>query len=113
VNKVIVKTVTMWALDVPQPEVIDNPSPEEKKMDVERLSDYDFISKLIKQSTELDEKTSEEWRNELMPKEINRTQAESAMSRLEKAGYMERTQKGKKRTRNWKLTNGFIAPWKN
>jgi len=26
---------------------------------------------------------------------------------------MIRTQVGKKRTRNWKLQDGFIAPWKS
>ena len=113
VNKLITDATKEWVLDTPQPQPIENLIPAEQKMDVESLSDFAFIAKLIKESNELEEKSSEGWKTDYMAEGTNRSQGESALARLKDAGYIVATQKGKKRTRNWKLTDGFIAPWKS
>lgn len=112
INTLIVNTVKQWISDVPQPEV-DSQSPRSvQKLDVERLRDYSFVSKMIKGSNELDEKPAAIWREEFMPKEVNRTEGESTMSRLAVAGCVTRTQVSGKRKREWKLKEGVVAPWK-
>jgi len=114
INKLILEVIELWIADVPQ-SLLDphGLTPvEQERMNAERSSDFAFISKLIKGSNESDEKTAEEWRELLMPN-TNRSQGEGALRRVEAAGYMIRTQVGKKRTRNWKLQDGFIAPWKS
>ncbi len=113
VNKSIMDATRKWILEVPQPKVDVHSSPAEQKMDAERLSDFTFIAKLIKDCSELEEKPSDEWRQKCMPKDINRTQGEAALARLKMAGCMETTQKGKKCKRIWKLHDGLIAPWKS
>jgi hypothetical protein len=113
VNKLIMGATRKWIMDAPQPEVDMHSTPAEQRMDEERLSDFAFIAKLIKDSSELDEKPSDDWRKECMREDINRTQGEAALGRLKVAGCIETTQKGRKRKRNWKLQEGFIAPWKS
>ena len=114
VNKLILEAIKLWISDVPQALLDPNglTPAEQHRMNAERSSDFALISKLIKGSSETDEKTAEEWRKLLMPN-TNRSQGEGALRRVEAAGYMIRTQVGKKRTRNWKLQDGFIAPWKS
>lgn len=114
VNHLIMDATRKWILDAPQPKVDPEYSTlAEQRMDGERLSDFAFIAKLIKECSELDEKPSEEWMKECMQKDINRTHGEAALGRLKLAGCMETKQRGKKRKRNWKLREGFIAPWKS
>ena len=115
VNQLILEATRLWISDVPQ-SLLDpygaTPA-EQQRMNAERSSDFAFISKLIKGSSESDEKTAGEWRDLLMPNNTNRTHGEGALLRLQAAGYMIRTQVGKKRTRKWKLQDGFVAPWKS
>jgi len=113
VNKLIMGATKKWILDCPQPEVDIHSTPAEQKMDEERLSDFAFIAKLIKDSSELEEKPADDWRSECMPVDFNRTQGEAALCRLKAIGCMETTQKGRKRKRHWKLQEGVIAPWKS
>ena len=113
VNKLIMGAIKKWILDCPQPVTDMDSTPAELKMDEERLSDFVFISKLIKESSELDEKPSDDWRKECMRGDVNRTQGEAALGRLKLAGCMETTQVGRKRKRHWKLQEGIIAPWKS
>jgi len=112
VNNVIMDATKKWISDAPQPVVDVHSTPAEQRLDEERLSDFAFIAKLIKESSEFDEKPSDDWRKEYMREDINRTLGEAALGRLKVAGWIETTQKGRKRKRNWQLQEGFIAPWK-
>jgi len=114
INKCIMGTIRNWVLDAPPPAAHDFSTEAEKKLDAERLSDFFFISNLI-QSCDHDtevEASSEDWRKRFMPANTNRTQGESALGRLQVAGFIEPKMVGRKRTRKWKLKDGFIAPWK-
>jgi len=113
INNSIMEVTRKWVLDCPQPVVDMHSTPAEVKMDEERLSDFAFIAKLIKGSSELDEKPSDDWKKECMRGDINRSQVEAALGRLKLAGCMETTQKGRKRKRHWKLQEGVISPWKS
>ena len=103
-----------WISDVPQP-VLDpegSTTAEQGRMNAKRSSDFAFIDKLIKGSSDSDEKTAEEWKVQYLP-EGNRHKGEATLASLRDAGYIVQTQKGKKRMRCWKLKEGFIAPWKS
>jgi len=112
INKEIMSGTFDWILDTPLPEAGIESTDAERKLDAERLLDFSFIATLIKSCHNSDEETSEDWRSRCMPSKTNRTQGESALGRLMMSGFVAQTQVGKKRTRKWKLKNGFIAPWK-
>jgi hypothetical protein len=114
VNQQIMDATRQWISDVPQ-FVLDpeGSSPvEQERMNAERSSDFAFIDKLIKGSSDSDEKTAREWKDQYMP-EGNRHKGETTLAKLRDAGYMVQTKKGAKRMRCWKLKEGFIAPWKS
>jgi len=113
VNQRIMAAMIQWIGDVPQPTMIAYATPAEKKSDAEKVSDFTFIAKLIKTSSELDEKPSDEWMKDCMGSNTNRSQGESALGRLKVAGCIETTQVGKARKRHWKLQEGLISPWKS
>ena len=112
VNELIMDLTRKWALDMPQPMVGVQSTEAEIKLDAERLSDYLFISKLIKAGRDLEVKSSDEWKELCMAEKLNRTQGEAVLRRMKLAGYMEQTQHGVKRKRSWKVKNNVIAPWK-
>jgi hypothetical protein len=112
VNGLIIQSVNEWIDEVPQPEDDLHSSPAEQKIDAERLLDFSFISQVIAQCDESEEKGAEDWIKEFMPADVNRHNGEAALARLERAGGFQKTQVGKKRKRCWKLTEGFVAPWK-
>lgn len=113
VNNAVMGSVNKWVQDEPVAKSHARSTPEEWKQDKEELSDFCFISKLIKESTDGEEKPSDSWKDDCMPIDSNRKDGESALSRLKLAGLMEKTQSGKKRKRQWKLKPGLIAPWKS
>jgi len=112
INDMIVDATRKWISDGPQPRANEELTVAEQKLDAERLRDFSFLANLIQNSTDSKEETSEDWRNQCMPVKANRTQGESALSRLQVAGFIEQKQVGLKRKRKWKLTNNFLAPWK-
>jgi len=112
-QKIMLATI-QWIGDVPQPAISRLClSPAEKKSDAESLSDFAFIAKLIKSSSERDQKTSDEWMKDCMRRDTNRSQGESTLGRLKVAGFIGQTQCGKTRKRKWMLREGVISPWKS
>jgi len=112
VDGLVVAGVRAWILEVPQKKSDSESWPEEKKLDAERMIDFNLVSKMTKNCSESDEKQSAEWIQLCMPG-ANRSQGEAALSRLRNAGCLVQTQKGKKRQRSWKLEKGFVSPWKS
>jgi len=113
VNDTMIASVKKWIIDGPQPNTEAQASRLAQQWDAERLCDFAIVAKIIKGAAEEEERPSEEWIKNCMPKNTNRSEGESALGRLKEAGYVKPTQVGKKRKRCWKLQSGILAPWKS
>jgi len=108
VNQSVVEAQMRWALDAPE-----HWQQFDEKHQAERLLDFELCSKLVDRHSDAEANSAADWISSCMPEGTNRSQGEAALARLRMAGYMDNTQMGMKRKRQWKLAADFMAPWKS